>query len=182
MSLIHCCGTGGRASHPLPYGALGQRQSQERDELVAKLTRHRHATPDATAPPWRDELSDEEIREHMSGNLCRCGTYPKADVRLDRPYITPEKLLGLSPCCRRANGTPSFHRMASGIFLRGGGKAWSSSPRSWSASVRSKAVRFSRTCAALLAFRMTTMPSCRSNQARAIWAGVAPCREATAFS
>jgi xanthine dehydrogenase YagT iron-sulfur-binding subunit len=29
-------------------------------------------TGDLTAPP---ELSDEEIRERMSGNLCRCGAY-----------------------------------------------------------------------------------------------------------
>jgi xanthine dehydrogenase YagT iron-sulfur-binding subunit len=49
-----------------------------------------HATPDAGAggaegaqwgpgpgaPPSLDELSDEEIRERMSGNICRCGAYP----------------------------------------------------------------------------------------------------------
>ena len=32
-----------------------------------------HATDDLIAPV---ELSDEEIRERMSGNLCRCGAYP----------------------------------------------------------------------------------------------------------
>jgi xanthine dehydrogenase YagT iron-sulfur-binding subunit len=31
-----------------------------------------HVTEDLTAPP---ELSDAEIRERMSGNLCRCGSY-----------------------------------------------------------------------------------------------------------
>jgi xanthine dehydrogenase YagT iron-sulfur-binding subunit len=31
-----------------------------------------HVTRDLTAPA---ELSDEEIRERMSGNLCRCGAY-----------------------------------------------------------------------------------------------------------
>ncbi|KMO42494.1 ferredoxin [Methylobacterium variabile] len=31
-----------------------------------------HATGDLTAPP---ELSESEIRERMSGNLCRCGAY-----------------------------------------------------------------------------------------------------------
>ena len=31
-----------------------------------------HVTADLTAPV---ELSDEEIRERMSGNLCRCGAY-----------------------------------------------------------------------------------------------------------
>jgi xanthine dehydrogenase YagT iron-sulfur-binding subunit len=32
-----------------------------------------HVTSDLTAPTV---LSDEEIRERMSGNLCRCGAYP----------------------------------------------------------------------------------------------------------
>jgi len=31
-----------------------------------------HVTRDLAAPP---ELTDEEIRERMSGNLCRCGAY-----------------------------------------------------------------------------------------------------------
>ena len=31
------------------------------------------ATEDLSAQP---SLSDEEIRERMSGNLCRCGAYP----------------------------------------------------------------------------------------------------------
>ena len=31
------------------------------------------ATPDVAAKP---ALSDDEIRERMSGNLCRCGAYP----------------------------------------------------------------------------------------------------------
>jgi xanthine dehydrogenase YagT iron-sulfur-binding subunit len=30
-------------------------------------------TPDLTRPPGR--LDDGEIRERMSGNLCRCGAY-----------------------------------------------------------------------------------------------------------
>jgi xanthine dehydrogenase YagT iron-sulfur-binding subunit len=33
-----------------------------------------HATADVTSP--RIELSDEEIRERMSGNICRCAAYP----------------------------------------------------------------------------------------------------------
>ena len=32
-----------------------------------------HATPDVAAPPSLDGLGDEEIRERMSGNICRCG-------------------------------------------------------------------------------------------------------------
>ncbi|SCK13145.1 2Fe-2S iron-sulfur cluster-binding protein [Streptomyces sp. WMMB 322] len=33
-----------------------------------------HATADVASP--RVELSDEEIRERMSGNICRCAAYP----------------------------------------------------------------------------------------------------------
>jgi xanthine dehydrogenase YagT iron-sulfur-binding subunit len=35
-----------------------------------------HATPDVSQPPSLDELSLDEIRERMSGNICRCGAYP----------------------------------------------------------------------------------------------------------
>ena len=35
-----------------------------------------HATPDVSRPPATSELSLEEIRERMSGNICRCGAYP----------------------------------------------------------------------------------------------------------
>jgi xanthine dehydrogenase YagT iron-sulfur-binding subunit len=35
-----------------------------------------HVTPDVAAPPALDELSDDELRERMSGNLCRCGAHP----------------------------------------------------------------------------------------------------------
>jgi xanthine dehydrogenase YagT iron-sulfur-binding subunit len=35
-----------------------------------------HATPNVAAPPSLDELSDDEIRERLSGNICRCGAYP----------------------------------------------------------------------------------------------------------
>ncbi len=35
-----------------------------------------HATPPGTEPPSMAELSLEEIRERMSGNICRCGAYP----------------------------------------------------------------------------------------------------------
>ena len=31
-----------------------------------------HVTADLSAPP---EMSAEEIRERMSGNICRCGAY-----------------------------------------------------------------------------------------------------------
>lgn len=32
-------------------------------------------TPDLTQPPLLKSLSDAEIRERLSGNLCRCGAY-----------------------------------------------------------------------------------------------------------
>lgn len=35
-----------------------------------------HVTPDIAHPPGPEELSLDEIRERMSGNLCRCGAYP----------------------------------------------------------------------------------------------------------
>jgi xanthine dehydrogenase YagT iron-sulfur-binding subunit len=35
-----------------------------------------HATPNVAEPPSLAELSDEEIRERLSGNICRCGAYP----------------------------------------------------------------------------------------------------------
>ena len=35
------------------------------------------ATVDVTKPFALADLSAKEIRERMSGNLCRCGTYPK---------------------------------------------------------------------------------------------------------
>jgi xanthine dehydrogenase YagT iron-sulfur-binding subunit len=34
-----------------------------------------HVTPVVSAPPAVADLSDEEIRERMSGNICRCGAY-----------------------------------------------------------------------------------------------------------
>ena len=33
-------------------------------------------TPDLGSAPGRQRLGDDEIRERMSGNLCRCGAYP----------------------------------------------------------------------------------------------------------
>lgn len=35
-----------------------------------------HVTADVSAPPGLRDLSAEEIRERMSGNICRCGAYP----------------------------------------------------------------------------------------------------------
>jgi xanthine dehydrogenase YagT iron-sulfur-binding subunit len=35
-----------------------------------------HVTPDVRQRVAAAELTDEEIRERMSGNLCRCGAYP----------------------------------------------------------------------------------------------------------
>jgi len=35
-----------------------------------------HVTRDVLHAPVADSLSNEEIRERMSGNICRCGAYP----------------------------------------------------------------------------------------------------------
>ena len=35
-----------------------------------------HVTPDVRQRVIASELTDQEIRERMSGNLCRCGAYP----------------------------------------------------------------------------------------------------------
>ncbi len=40
------------------------------DELAAGVPSH--VTPDITVPP---HASDDELRERMSGNICRCGAY-----------------------------------------------------------------------------------------------------------
>jgi xanthine dehydrogenase YagT iron-sulfur-binding subunit len=34
-----------------------------------------HVTPDVAVPPRLAQLDDDEIRERMSGNICRCGAY-----------------------------------------------------------------------------------------------------------
>jgi xanthine dehydrogenase YagT iron-sulfur-binding subunit len=44
------------------------------DEAAAVIPSH--STPDVCHPPSASELSAEEIRERMSGNICRCGAYP----------------------------------------------------------------------------------------------------------
>jgi xanthine dehydrogenase YagT iron-sulfur-binding subunit len=43
-----------------------------------------HVSPDVAHPPSLDELTDNELRERMSGNICRCGAYPNiiAAIRL----------------------------------------------------------------------------------------------------
>lgn len=42
----------------------------------ARLVVPSHVTPNVAHPPALDELSDAELRERMSGNICRCGAYP----------------------------------------------------------------------------------------------------------
>jgi xanthine dehydrogenase YagT iron-sulfur-binding subunit len=37
-------------------------------------------TPDVRKPPAA--LNDDEIRERMSGNLCRCGAYPNIVIAI----------------------------------------------------------------------------------------------------
>jgi xanthine dehydrogenase YagT iron-sulfur-binding subunit len=42
----------------------------------ARLGVPSHVTSDVADPPSLADLSADEIRERMSGNLCRCGAYP----------------------------------------------------------------------------------------------------------
>ena len=42
----------------------------------ARLGVPSHVTPDVAHPPALDQLDDRELRERVSGNLCRCGAYP----------------------------------------------------------------------------------------------------------
>ena len=42
---------------------------------VAMLAEHAAGMPSAVTGPGGGALTDEEIRERMSGNLCRCGAY-----------------------------------------------------------------------------------------------------------
>ena len=48
---------------------------------TALLEEHKHSDLSASSPsrpatPPHPELTDDEIRERMSGNICRCGAYP----------------------------------------------------------------------------------------------------------
>jgi xanthine dehydrogenase YagT iron-sulfur-binding subunit len=51
-----------------------------------------HVTADVRKQ-GRVELTDEEIRERMSGNICRCGAYPrirKAIARAVQAHAAPD--------------------------------------------------------------------------------------------
>ena len=51
-------------------------------------------TPDVRNPPDKAALSVEEIRERMSGNICRCGAYPNivdAIQRVQSPASTESR-------------------------------------------------------------------------------------------
>lgn len=48
-----------------------------------------YVTEDIRAKPSSVQLSDDEIRERMSGNICRCGAYPNI-VRAIRAVHTGE--------------------------------------------------------------------------------------------
>jgi xanthine dehydrogenase YagT iron-sulfur-binding subunit len=47
-----------------------------------------HVTEDVTASTTR--LSDDEIRERMSGNICRCGAYPKIVAAIQEAHSGKE--------------------------------------------------------------------------------------------
>jgi xanthine dehydrogenase YagT iron-sulfur-binding subunit len=42
---------------------------------IGMLAEFKEGAPSAVTEESTDELTDEEIRERMSGNLCRCGAY-----------------------------------------------------------------------------------------------------------
>ncbi|MBE8519616.1 2Fe-2S iron-sulfur cluster binding domain-containing protein [Amycolatopsis sp. H6(2020)] len=42
---------------------------------IGMLAEHKDGVPSAVTPAGGGELSEAEIRERMSGNLCRCGAY-----------------------------------------------------------------------------------------------------------
>ncbi len=47
--------------------------------------------PTCGAPgPWRT-LSDAEIRERMSGNICRCGAYPGIVAAVREVSLMPRR-------------------------------------------------------------------------------------------
>ncbi|MFI7121740.1 (2Fe-2S)-binding protein [Amycolatopsis sp. NPDC049868] len=43
---------------------------------VGMLAEHADGWPSAVTPEGASELDEAEVRERMSGNLCRCGAYP----------------------------------------------------------------------------------------------------------
>ncbi len=47
-----------------------------------------HVTEDVTAPVR--QLTDDEIRERMSGNICRCGAYPKIVAAIQEAHSGKE--------------------------------------------------------------------------------------------
>jgi xanthine dehydrogenase YagT iron-sulfur-binding subunit len=47
-----------------------------------------HVTQDVNAPV--KQLSDDEIRERMSGNICRCGAYPKIVAAIQEAHSGKE--------------------------------------------------------------------------------------------
>ena len=74
----------GLSGHPVQQGFLDHDGFQcgyctpgQICSAVGMLDEVAHGRPSAvTAPHDHDLLSDAEIRERMSGNLCRCGAYP----------------------------------------------------------------------------------------------------------
>ena len=58
---------------------------------IACIDELRAGTASAVSPDVRvkPSLSDEEIRERMSGNLCRCGAYPNIVIAIRSSAATP---------------------------------------------------------------------------------------------
>lgn len=50
-----------------------------------------YVTPDVRQKPRSIQLSDDEIRERMSGNLCRCGAYPNIVAAIKEVHTGKEQ-------------------------------------------------------------------------------------------
>src|SRR5687768_17987662 len=65
-----------------------------------------HATADVRRAGKNLKLSDEEIRERMSGNICRCGAYPGIVGELDRKSTrlnSSHGYISYAVCCLKKN-------------------------------------------------------------------------------
>ena len=68
------------------YCTAGQICSAVALATEAKNGEASYVTPDVRLPARALQLSDDEIRERMSGNICRCGAYPNIINAIKEAY------------------------------------------------------------------------------------------------
>ena len=68
------------------YCTAGQICSAVALATEAKNGEASYVTPDVRLPARALQLSDDEIRERMSGNICRCGAYPNIINAIKETY------------------------------------------------------------------------------------------------